>query len=184
MPCQSWSRARHWDGGPSPLRDDSINLFGYQRLSAVDRPCKTLQGNALLHLITNFVSRLTQMSVPWVIENPWTSRCWLTSHFLSLERQGARLLQVDYCQYMMPWRRVCSHFHAIEEALQCCSPLHGRCSATGRKHIVLSGQDSSGAWWSMRAQAYPRRLCRAIASSPQGRGIGDTTMLSQPIKAS
>ena len=46
MPGGSWSRAREWDGGPPPLRDDDKNLFGYSAIGGVD-PFKLERGSLL-----------------------------------------------------------------------------------------------------------------------------------------
>ena len=46
MPCESWSRARKWDGGPQPLRNDSSHLYGFTDLVWYDelkvKRCNTL----------------------------------------------------------------------------------------------------------------------------------------------
>ncbi|CAE7708857.1 AMY1.1 [Symbiodinium sp. CCMP2592] len=166
MPCQSWSRARQWDGGPPPLRDDDLFLYGRTPLSSSDQ-CKVELGNQLLRFTCHLALLLSKQGTPWVIENPWTSRCWLTKEMKVLMQSGAELRQVDYCQYRVPWRRstgLLSH-NCDLPLLRCCSASHGRCSATGRRHIHIAGKDGTGVWWASRAQPYPTMLCREIAIS-------------------
>ena len=167
MPCQSWSRARKYDGGPPPLRDDSRHIWGRPGLSPSDTG-KVQLGNRLLLVSAQLLSHLSLLGIDWTLENPWTSRAWLTPPIQQLRAlTHVQLLQVDYCQYHMPWRRStglltsCSSLAAV---CQKCSGLHGRCSATGKRHIVLQGHDPSGMWWTHRARAYPPRLCQALCS--------------------
>ena len=72
MPCQSWSRARKWDGGLPPLRDDDRHLMGRPHLSSTDA-VKVELGNRLLATTYKISRLLMALQVPWVIENPWTS---------------------------------------------------------------------------------------------------------------
>eukprot|EP00438_Fugacium_kawagutii_P017670 Skav211267 [mRNA] locus=scaffold2429:526:2325:+ [translate_table: standard] len=166
MPCQSWSRARRWDGGPPPLRDDTVFIWGREHMSLSDAD-KIFLGNRLLCWTFLLVMILNVWHIPWVVENPFTSRAWLTKPFAYLVKNGAQLHQVDYCQYNTPWRKstglLSSGFSNLGQCLRCCEPLHGRCSRTHKKHIILSGKDPHGVWWTMRAQPYPKPLCRDIA---------------------
>lgn len=166
MPCQSWSRARRWDGGPPPLRDDAVEIWGRQNLNKSDKQ-KTLAGNVLLLWTTTFVTLCNIISIPWIIENPWTSRSWNTPDMQRLIKKGASLHQVDYCQYGVPWRKstglMLFGIPQIASILKTCCPNQGRCSRTSKRHIILSGKDSNDVWWTHRAQPYPHQLCYDIA---------------------
>ena len=168
MPCQSWSMARRWDGGPPPLRDDSSEIWGRTFVSMKDAE-KIQSGNQLLSWTFLMVCILNFWQLPWVVENPWTSRAWKTSPFRHLCSSMATLHQVDYCQYNMPWRKstglMTSLFPGLTKILRCCATRNGRCSATHKRHITLSGKDSQGVYWTLRAQPYPKALCRDIAVS-------------------
>ena len=126
MPCSSWSRARRFDGGPPPLRNHDVYLWGCPRLGPADS-AKVEQGNQLLAQTGRLARRLQLNGIPWIIENPSSSRCWLTDVFQSLLATGAHLCQVDFCQYR-PWRKstglLCSSFDALGPALLCCRPRH------------------------------------------------------------
>jgi len=165
MPCQSWSRARKWDGGPPPLRDDSNHLWGYPTLSQVDA-AKVLLGNRLLQYTVFLMNMLIDLSIPWVLENPWTSRAWLTPPMKRLlESKDVSFGRIDFCQYNMPWRKstglMCSGIH-LQPMMRICSGTSNRCSASGRRHIILEGKDSANQWWTHRAQPYPEQMCKEI----------------------
>ena len=165
MPCQSWSRARKWDGGPQPLRDDDANLWGYPNLSKLDAS-KVYLGNRLLQFTVFLISMVHDLSIAWVLENPWTSRAWLTPPLLRFANTvDVHLGRLDFCQYRMPWRKSTGlMFFGIDlrPMMRICSGSSNRCSASGRRHIILEGKDSSNCWWTHRAQPYPEQMCKEI----------------------
>ena len=165
-PCTTWSRARKHDGGPPPLRDDGENLWGFSDLSMHDGN-KIEQGNNLLFVTAKLCQLCDQLHVPWVIENPATSRIWLTSTLKEFFHTGAFFVTTDFCAFGMPWRKstgfLCSRFENLKHISKHCTSQHGRCTFTNRRHIILSGKDSSGMWLTKRAQPYPPQLCMMIA---------------------
>ena len=183
LPCTSWSRARKWDNlGPPPLRSDT-ELYGRVGLSAVDQH-RVHVGNALLQITHQFLSWAAQLGIPWLLENPASSRAWLTDEVQDLMKKGGVCIQCDYCQYGMPWRKattfMCGNFQPPQ--LRCCNPVRGRCSASGTHHIILQGRDAQGMFWTLRAQPYPPSLCRtladAVASASLSRKCGQSTSAS------
>lgn len=172
MPCNSWSRARkHDDLGPPPLRDDGEYLWGLPHLSRADRR-KVEQGNQLLMTTYNIIKFCLSHNIPWALENPWTSRAWLTAPLQEL-RRSAVLSRLDFCQFGVPWRKstgIMAHpSQWLADIMQTCDTTGGRCSRTGRKHIILQGTDATGTFLTMRAQPYPRMLCSKIASNLKGK---------------
>jgi hypothetical protein len=169
MCCQSWSRARRWDGGPVPLRDDDpYELWGRFGLSSSDVK-KVLLGNRLLH-ITAFIAYVAYIcDVPGYIENPFSSRCWLTSVLKQLsEGIDAVDKQVHYCQYGMRWKKptrfLCWLIRNDDwNPRLCCSSFSGKCSRTGQPHVQLSGK-SNGVYKTLQAQPYPLQLCKEVIS--------------------
>ena len=170
-PCTSWSRARKNDGGPQPLRDDDSFLFGFKDLNPADAE-KVRVGNALLAVSLRIINFCISASIVWTLENPWTSRIWLTPGILALQQlttPSVRMIRVDYCQYQMPWRKstalLSGGFPALDNVSKVCHTQHGRCSSSGRPHIILQGRDHTGMFFTLRAQPYPPRMCVAIAAS-------------------
>ena len=51
---------------------------------------------------------------------------------------------------------------ALEGISSTCSGRHGNCSATGKKHIVLTGK-CHGVPWTKIAEPYPTKIANIIA---------------------
>ena len=170
LPCQSWSRARRNDGrGPGPPRDDCEFLFGLPGLSAKD-VARVAGGNLLLHNILLIIHTALEMSMPVVLENPMTSRVWLIPALREVAaKHDAVWARADYCQYGQPWRKA-AFFLAwdmpgLQSLLRSCCTKHGRCSASGCRHVILQGRDAQGVFLTLRAQPYPKPLCRDLAEA-------------------
>ena len=165
-PCSSWSRARKDDGGPRPLRDDSENLLGFHNLSQKDQN-KVQLGNQLLVVSTRVARHCMHLGISFVIENPHSSRIWLTEQMQSLLSGGASFGRTDFCGFKTPWRKATGfmfwQFPTLSSIFRTCNPQNGRCSFSGRRHIILSGTDSQGVWLTRRAQPYPKDMCDGIA---------------------
>lgn len=164
-PCTTWSRARKLDGGPPPLRDDSA-LEGLPNLSTRDA-AKILEGTQLRDISAEIALLCFMLHIAWVIENPFSSRIWLCESFSQLRTSGADLLRTDFCAYHTPWRKSTGflvwNFPALKNICSICTCQQGRCSFSGRKHIILSGKDASGQWMTRRAQPYPNSMFEKIA---------------------
>ena len=170
MPCTSWSRARKFDNlGPPPLRDDSQFLWGRPGLSKRDSQ-KVQDGNNLLAITRRVIDFCQKHSLRWVLENPFSSRAWLTSTLREM-LSVAKLLRVDYYQYREPWQKptglLAYPYAWLQPLAKQCNSVGNRCSASGRPHIKLVGTDISGVFMTLRAQPYPKALCAAIVASLQ-----------------
>lgn len=165
-PCTSWSRARRNDGGPCPLRDDSTFLMGFPHVSPKDGE-KIKVGNQLLAVTLDVCAICIKHQIRFVIENPFTSRLWLIAGIQHLLKTGGRLSRLDFCAFNTPWRKATGllhwHFDQLQTVCRCCSPSSGRCSFSGKRHIILSGKDASGLWMTRVAQPYPHKMCVTIA---------------------
>ena len=77
---------------------------------------------------------------------------------------SSRKFVTDFCQHGARWRKQtriqtwhCQPCSALEAR---CTGRNGFCSATGKKHIVLKGQDvKTRQLWTHLAQPYPLRFC-------------------------
>ena len=91
-PCNSWSRARRNDGrGPGPLRDDTTGLMGLPNLSEKDN-LKVAIGNSLMKFSAQVFRLCVLLHIPVALENPHTSRLWLTP-------QLRHLMTHKYCEW-------------------------------------------------------------------------------------
>jgi len=165
-PCSSWSRARRNDGrGPPPLRDDHEFLMGFLGLGDKDK-IKVSQGNRMLHFCSRVIDACIQHKVAWALENPATSRVWLTKPMKNLEKQGHLFVTLDFCQFGEPWRKRTKIIHGnidLSSIGKLCQGKGGVCSRTGKKHIQLVGTDAKKQFLTRKAQPYPMKLCHDIA---------------------
>ena len=98
-PCTSWSRARRWDGGPRPLRDDDIHLMGFQNLLEHDAK-KVHEGNQFLSVSCQVLNLATELGIRWALENPLTSRIWLTAKLKRFMTMGAKLFPSGLVRFL------------------------------------------------------------------------------------
>ena len=163
--CKSWSRARRADGrGPGPLRDDGDGLYGLPSLAARDQ-AKVELGNRLLQFTAKVVRCCCSHHVPVLIENPQTSRIWLTREMKQLSASGMHLSTCSFCQYGTSWRNnthFLSNIPILNQVLKQCHQVHGRCSATNKPHLQLVGRNSAGVFLTLLAQPYPHELCKVL----------------------
>ena len=155
---------------PGALRgEEGRALYGLPGLSPADAT-KVKVANELLGYMKSFCKYCHRRRVPFYIENPLTSRLWKMPELLELGRlPHTTSLVVDYCQYGEPWRkstRIMVSRHADVRSLErrCHFGRGYVCSASGKRHVVLSGS-SGGTFMTAKAQAYPQKLCRALAWS-------------------
>lgn len=176
MPCTSFSRARKWDGmGPGPLRSDTC-LWGLPSLSNNDQR-KVDIGNRILLFTVRLLRLCEQHGVPYVLENPSSSRAWLMPPLRAFaDRYSPFFVELDYCQYNEPWKKPTTlmyNFLDLSSLHRKCNTVKGVCSHTHRQHIVLAGRDSSGQYLTLRAQPYPHALVTAFGHLVAGALGGD-----------
>lgn len=164
MPCTTFSRARQHDGiGPPPLRSDQQPM-GLSNLRPHDLR-KLREGNALFYFTVRLINLCEQHRVAWALENPATSRCWITSQLQQLE-QGSSSVLLDFCQFGESWRkRTKILFKGIDFSCfeQLCHGTGNLCSRTGKHHLNLKGVSPTGAFWTLVAQPYPWLLVDRIS---------------------
>ena len=166
MPCDSWSRARKYDGGPLPLRNDAVFLYGFPHRSAADK-LKIDRGNRLLRRTFELAKLCCLSNTSWTIENPASSRAWLTNEMQELIKIGAKPQRVHYCQYGKQWKKPTTFlgWHVPDFQFRLCQGLNGFCSSTLKRHFILSGRNSDGVFYTLLAQPYPKLLMTSLADS-------------------
>ena len=97
--------------------------------------------SGVYRLITTFMSH----SVPFIVENPLSSRLWKLPFFAKLcESDRVHLRHCDQCQYGTQWRKattfLCGNIDQ-EDSMQLQKRCHGKtCSSSQLKHIQLDGR--------------------------------------------
>ena len=130
---------------------------------------KVKLGNACFKSCFSIIRWLNQYQIPWILENPATSKCWYLPFLQSISRQlHTHVVTTDFCQYETPWRKrarfVCGNIllDDLHRVTHLCS--YGKvCSATGKPHWQLTGKGPHGRNWTEIAQTYPTKLCEGLA---------------------
>ena len=172
-PCSTFSRARDSGAGPPRLRSDQQPL-GLDELSEGDR-VKVEVANELCRFSAKALLCCLERGVPAALENPASSRLWLTPYMQAAShRRGVRETVTDFCMDGAPWRKrtkiMYVHLDLSVAARVCHSARNEhKCDRTGRKHVVLRGKGPDGRWLTKTAEPYPRALCRRIVSQYRSR---------------
>lgn len=166
MPCTSFSIARRNDGiGPGPLRSDSCPM-GIPGLSKSDQRQVAL-GNAMLMFSIRLIVICLALKIPFVLENPFSSRCWITPIMQQLLRVSVcKLLHLDFCCFGEPWKKPTGLLHAfldLSEVEKICKGTGGFCSNTNKRHIALKGKAPDGRFMTLVAQPYPIKLVQQLS---------------------
>ena len=168
-PCKSWSRARDRHGGPPPLRSND-HIWGLPDRRPGDQIAINI-GSILARFTVSVLFACRHMHIPGTMENPASSRIWLcppVKRFLA--SSGTDFAITDFCQWGTPWLKptasagVYIDLEPIRLRCRFRSDPNKCCSRSGCRHQVLAGQTSEGVFWTLVAEAYPRRLCTKLAS--------------------
>ena len=166
-PCNSFSRARDQPGGPPPLRSDSKPL-GLEGLRPADE-AKVRIGNVLMRFSVRIMLLALMLGLPFTLENPRRSRLWICPPMLALLRKrNVSTVSVDFCMFNRPWKKPTT-FAGVHvsfarlESYRCIGSKRGICLHSGKPHLPLSGQTSSGEWLTKIAEPYPTGLCNCLA---------------------
>ena len=166
--CASWSLARRaplHSPMPSALRDSGKHLFGFPYLTGRDA-IAVKAGNAQYRHAMKLITLCLKHDVRGYLENPQSSRLFKTPGIQKLLRtRQAFLVTCHFCQYGTQWRKATSFLiWGVEPrsvVLNTCSMCHNRCSASGKRHVQLSGL-GGGKFKTAAVQVYPRRLAQHL----------------------
>jgi hypothetical protein len=171
VPCTTFSIARR---GLALVRTLE-HVMGLPGLSEKAQ-AKVNYGNKLLYITGQIATLASEHGIPWVIENPKSSRIWATPVFKRLGRlarfggqvaQKPCITELDFCQYGENWKkptRLLAHGLDLSTVCRKCCAQSGRCSRTGHLHMPLSGWAPSGQFKTRLAQPYPVELCKRLAA--------------------
>ena len=166
-PCESFTRARDIPPGPPPLRSDQQPL-GLSGLKPHDQT-KVVIGNIFMRWSAGLLALACMFKIPATLENPQRSRLWLCPPIQQIvRRRVCQLAVTHYCGWGMPWKKPTA-FLAVHvniariETAQCKCSKRGICGFSGKPHVQLRGQDSTGQWLTKLAQPYPMKLCTTLA---------------------
>ncbi len=174
VPCSSFSRARRGvlptertPGSRMPtLLRTSDEPWGVKGLPDTDM-IRVRTANVLVRFCVQVAHACIRAGVGFVIENPRSSILWWTDAMQHLEnRRGVERFHLDFCRYGTAWRKATSlltNLPFVADLALRCRGRRGLCGVTQAPHHRLSGRDESGAWWTKRAEPYPKGLVRSFA---------------------
>eukprot|EP00959_Pyramimonas_sp_CCMP1952_P458885 9477361-Pyramimonas_sp.AAC.1 len=81
--------------------------WGTDLTDATDRDRASLEtGNKIIRAVLRILRHLNRYKIPWILENPSTSRLWFIPEILALCSQArAEWRLADFCQWGTPWRK-------------------------------------------------------------------------------
>lgn len=164
-PCSSWSVARDRTAViRTPQEPWGISGF----VSSKDAD-KINIGNLTLRSALRVARMCLRHSVPFILENPATSKMFYTPELQRIQHHASVTTVVaDFCQYGAKWRKATNFLTGFIDpcdlariSKRCCA-RGGLCSASGRKHLQLTGTAPGGRPWTAVAQPYPVKLNHAL----------------------
>ena len=151
---------------PPPLRDDHEGLMGLLDLSPRD-DAAVKEGNLMLEIVCELIQFCIDHGVIVLLENPASSRVWLTERMQKLiSNNNGRVNVADYCMYNKYWKKPTTFVvwnGPPSLALRRCKGHIGICSRTKKPHQQLQGRASDGRFWTKIAEPYPQMLVDDIS---------------------
>lgn len=125
-------------------------------------------GNSCFRTCFRIIELCNSLSIPWILENPRSSRCWNLPFIRELlDHQAGFMGFTDFCQHGTPWKKptafLYNHIVDYHRLTRLCSGQRGLCSRSQRKHFLLTGTGPQGKPWTVHAQPYPKSLCKDLA---------------------
>ena len=168
-PCGSWSLARRGHPGApgGPLRSREF-IYGLEE--SLSRPidaAKIRAGNITMWFSCQLIRAAKRMHVPIGIENPASSRIWHAPPMAHLLKSANVQAITDFCQHGTAYRKRTQVYvwgGVDQDALHLKCSGRGKCSRTGRPHLILQGVDPvSRRLRTELANPYPKSFARACA---------------------
>ena len=127
-------------------------------------------GNETMFATVRLVREFDRLKLPWAIENPLSSRLWLTAGIKSLMNgEHVQFIKLHMCQFGSKWKKptgiLCGNMpsHMLDDLHRLCSCQGSICSRTHKPHLQLTGTAPCGKPWTAVAQVYPKQLCVSLA---------------------
>lgn len=163
--CTSFSRARD---RTKVIRSKRFPWGIPRRFLSAHEEESIRVGNAVFRSCFAIIDLCNKLCIPWILENPLSSRCWnLPKLRTLLQTQQAYPLHADFCQYGTTWKKptmfLANYIGDTHRLCRVCRGQAGVCSATNKRHFMLTGSGPGGVPWTKIAEPYPVQLCRELA---------------------
>ena len=163
-PCSSFSVARD----RTLVIRDRAYPWGRPNLPEHEQ-AKIEVGNKCFRATLKIIRALDFFGIPWILENPWSSKCWRLPPIVKLMSMSHVHLRVgDFCSWGTPWRKrttfMCGNISNDDSMRlqRLCTGERGICGRTGSAHVHLTGS-KNGTPLTQIAQPYPPKLCHDLA---------------------
>ena len=127
-------------------------------------------GNETMYATLRMIREFDRLGLPFIVENPQSSRLWLTPGFQALIAQdNVELVIFHMCQFGSKWKKPTTVLagnipsHLLDTLRKTCTGHNGICCRTNKKHLQLTGAAPCGKPWTAVAQVYPKGLCVVLA---------------------
>ena len=168
-PCTSFSIARNRTSVIRTAEEPwgiTTRALNEREQTAIDNGNKTTRATIRILRVLN------RARVPWILENPASSRMW---HIPELQRACRRASGhfrcTDFCGWGARWRKrtllmIGNMEPADTEHLSRHCVANGKlCGFSHKPHFVLSGSDKNGTPYTRIAQPYPTKFANAVAKT-------------------
>jgi hypothetical protein len=138
---------------------------------------RVVAANNMLYGAVRLIRKANGLGIGGYLENPRTSRIFLTPQILKLVKQGiAVFVDLDMCQYGTQWKKPTRLLvwgpNKGAVVLSKCQPRGCICFNSNRPHLMLTGV-SKGKFRTAVAQVYPMQFAKTLMhqlSPPYGSG--------------
>ncbi|CAE7336322.1 unnamed protein product, partial [Symbiodinium sp. CCMP2456] len=128
------------------------------------------EGNRLFESVIQVIRWLDDLSLPWILEHPRSSKCWLLPPVQALLKSSHTfVVHTDMCQWGTRWKRPTTLLTGnvdsqnLQRLHRLCHGHSGVCSRTSSTHFVLSGLAPGQVPWTQVSHEHPKKLCDALA---------------------
>ena len=163
--CTSFSRARD---RTKVIRNHRFP-WGIPRRFLSEKEYLSIRlGNTLFRACFAIIEECEKQQIPWLLENPLSSRCWnLPPMRRIIQQRDTHFIHADFCQFGARWKKptgfLGKRVSDLHRLTRTCQGKHGICNRTSRPHPLLTGTGPGNIPWTLVAQPYPKQLCSQIA---------------------
>ena len=163
--CTSFSRARD---RTKVIRNHRFP-WGIPRRFLSEKEYLSIRlGNTLFRACFAIIEECEKQQIPWLLENPLSSRCWnLPPMRRIIQQRDTHFIHADFCQFGARWKKptgfLGKRVSDLHRLTRTCQGKHGICNRTSRPHQLLTGTGPGNIPWTLVAQPYPKQLCSQIA---------------------
>ena len=176
--CTSWSVARNRTNVIRTRREPWGVSSPLKPFSEKDEAALR-SGNLQLRRLLPLLRLLTDLGIPWILENPASSNIWWVPALMRLmNHKRCEAILIDQCAFGQPWRKrtrlLCANCDPHDVHLLSMRRCSGTkvCSFTNKKHIQLTGSAPGGKPMTSLAQEFPIKMANVLGDLLVSKDLG------------